>query len=44
MNHVDVPLSYAHELYSLHLHVRYMIYRLETLQAEEEGGEKSSLA
>ena len=44
LNHVDVPLSYAHELYSLHLHVRYMIYRLETLQAEEEGGEKSSLA
>tara|TARA_Y100000748_G_scaffold293997_1_gene284168 strand:- start:1693 stop:3045 length:1353 start_codon:yes stop_codon:yes gene_type:complete len=44
LNHVDVPLSYAHELYSLHLHVRYMIYRLETLQAEEEGGEKPSPA
>ncbi|MEH6566338.1 MAG: TAXI family TRAP transporter solute-binding subunit [Halopseudomonas sp.] len=40
LNHVDVPLSYAHELYSLHLHVRYMIYRLETLQAEDEGTEK----
>jgi len=44
LNHVDVPLSYAHELYSLHLHVRYMIYRLESMQAEDEGGEKPSLA
>jgi len=44
LNHVDVPLSYAHELYSLHLHVRYMIYRLETMQSEEEGAEKPSLA
>lgn len=39
LNHVDVPLSYAHELYSLHLHVRYMIYRLETMQSEDEGAE-----
>lgn len=35
LNHVDVPLSYAHELYSLHLHVRFMIYRLGLLQDEE---------
>lgn len=35
LNHVDVPLSYAHELYSLHLHVRFMIYRLGLLQEEE---------
>lgn len=44
LNHVDVPLSYAHELYSLHLHVRYMIYRLGTMQSEEEGEEASGPA
>ena len=32
LSRVDVPLSYAHELYSLHLHVRYMIKRLETMK------------
>jgi TRAP transporter TAXI family solute receptor len=34
LTQVDVPLSYAHELYSLHLHVSYMINRLETLRAD----------
>lgn len=29
---VDVPLSYAHELYTLHLHVRYMINRLQQMR------------
>jgi len=29
---VEVPLSYSHELYQLHLHVRYMINRLENAQ------------
>jgi len=27
LTRVDVPLSYAHELYELHLHIRYMINR-----------------
>lgn len=34
LSRVEVPLSYAHELYSLHLHVRYMINRLETMKPE----------
>lgn len=34
LSRVDVPLSYAHELYSLHLHVRYMIKRLEGLRTQ----------
>jgi uncharacterized protein len=33
LSRVDVPLSYAHELYSLHLHVRYMIKRLEAMKS-----------
>ncbi|MEH6387708.1 MAG: TAXI family TRAP transporter solute-binding subunit [Pseudomonas profundi] len=33
LSRVEVPLSYAHELYSLHLHVRYMISRLEAMRA-----------
>ena len=33
LTQVDVPLSYGHELYSLHLHVRYMINRLEAMRA-----------
>lgn len=37
LTQVDVPLSYAHELYSLHLHVRYMINRLESMRTD--GGE-----
>lgn len=37
LTRVDVPLSYAHELYSLHLHVRYMINRLKSMRAEAEG-------
>ncbi|WP_304641102.1 TAXI family TRAP transporter solute-binding subunit [Pseudomonas sp.] len=32
LSRVDVPLSYAHELYSLHLHVRYMVKRLEAMR------------
>lgn len=32
LTQVDVPLSYAHELYSLHLHVSYMISRLRQMQ------------
>ncbi len=35
LTRVDVPLSYAHELYTLHLHVRYMINRLEALPGDE---------
>jgi len=34
LTRVDVPLSYAHELYSLHLHVSYMISRLRQMQQE----------
>ena len=30
---VDVPLSYSNQLYELHMHVRYVIERLRTLQA-----------
>lgn len=33
---VDVPLSYAHELYELHLHIRYMINRLQAMRPEPE--------
>lgn len=36
LSRVDVPLSYAHELYSLHLHVRYMVKRLEAMQQGAE--------
>ena len=32
LTQVDVPLSYAHELYSLHLHVSYMITRLQQMR------------
>lgn len=32
LTQVDVPLSYAHELYSLHLHVSYMISRLQHMR------------
>lgn len=34
LTRVDVPLSYAHELYSLHLHVGYMISRLRQMRDE----------
>ncbi len=34
LTRVDVPLSYAHELYELHLHIRYMINRLEAMRPE----------
>lgn len=32
---IQVPLSYSNELYQLHLHVRYMIQRLQALQARQ---------
>ncbi|MDY0248927.1 MAG: TAXI family TRAP transporter solute-binding subunit [Pseudomonas sp.] len=32
---VEVPLSYTHELYQLHLHVRYVLQRLERLKAQD---------
>lgn len=35
LTQVDVPLSYAHELYSLHLHVGYMISRLRQMKNTE---------
>lgn len=38
LTQVDVPLSYAHELYSLHLHVSYMISRLRQMQESESNG------
>ncbi len=31
---VEVPLSYTNELYELHLHVRYVLQRLERLKAQ----------
>ena len=34
LSKVEVPLSYSNELYELHLHVRYVIRRLEAFQAE----------
>lgn len=34
LGRVELPLSYSHELYSLHLHVRYMIERLAGLASE----------
>ncbi|EXF46337.1 putative periplasmic transport protein [Pseudomonas sp. BAY1663] len=33
---VEVPLSYSHELFTLHLHVRYMIDRLRALQSPDD--------
>lgn len=36
LTRVDVPLSYAHELYSLHLHVSYMISRLQQMREQPE--------
>lgn len=36
LTRVDVPLSYAHELYELHLHIRYMINRLEAMRPQAE--------
>lgn len=34
---IQVPLSYSNELYQLHLHVRYMIQRLQALRAKSQG-------
>lgn len=36
LTRVDVPLSYAHELYELHLHIRYMINRLEAMRPVDQ--------
>ncbi len=33
---VEVPLSYTNELYQLHLHVRYVLQRLERLKAQRD--------
>ena len=33
---VDVPLSYSSELYELHVHLRYVIERLRTLQQRQQ--------
>ncbi|NLD14702.1 MAG: C4-dicarboxylate ABC transporter substrate-binding protein [Gammaproteobacteria bacterium] len=33
---VEVPLSYTHELYELHLHVRFVIRRLQELQTQQD--------
>ncbi|MCY1431621.1 hypothetical protein D9M71_475950 [compost metagenome] len=32
---VEVPLSYSNELYDLHLHLRYVISRLQTVQSRQ---------
>ncbi|WP_263145129.1 TAXI family TRAP transporter solute-binding subunit [Pseudomonas sp. RIT-PI-AD] len=34
LSQVEVPLSYSHELYELHLHVRYEMTRLRGMQQE----------
>ncbi|MFO7703798.1 MAG: TAXI family TRAP transporter solute-binding subunit [Halopseudomonas sp.] len=39
---VDVPLSYAHELYELHLHIRYMINRLQSMRPEPEADQSAA--
>ncbi len=32
LSKVEVPLSYSNELYQLHMHLRYVIERLQALQ------------
>jgi hypothetical protein len=32
---VEVPLSYSNELYQLHVHLRYVIERLQALQQRQ---------
>jgi hypothetical protein len=34
LRQVEVPLSYADELYDLHLHVGHVLERLKALEAE----------
>jgi len=41
LSQVEVPLSYSHELYELHLHVRYEVNRLRGIK---EGNEESTAA
>ena len=36
---VDVPLSYSNELYELHVHLRYVIERLQALKARSRESE-----
>lgn len=38
---VDVPLSYSNELYDLHVHLRYVIERLQTLQKRRQDNDES---
>ncbi len=37
---VEVPLSYSNELYDLHLHLRYVIERLQAVQSRQAGEEQ----
>ncbi|MFC5694035.1 TAXI family TRAP transporter solute-binding subunit [Pseudomonas sp. GCM10022186] len=37
---VEVPLSYSNELYDLHLHLRYVIGRLQAVQSRQAGEEQ----
>jgi TRAP transporter TAXI family solute receptor len=37
---VEVPLSYSNELYDLHLHLRHVIERLQTVQRRQAAGEQ----
>ncbi|OWJ94025.1 C4-dicarboxylate ABC transporter substrate-binding protein [Pseudomonas sp. A46] len=37
---VEVPLSYSNELYDLHVHLRYVIERLQALQRRQAAGER----
>lgn len=36
LSKVEVPLSYTNELYELHLHVRFVLQRLQNFKAERE--------
>ncbi|MGV6474474.1 TAXI family TRAP transporter solute-binding subunit [Azotobacter vinelandii] len=44
LGRVELPLSYSHELYSLHLHVRYMIERLRGIAGEQRPPEETPRA
>ncbi|WP_454254656.1 TAXI family TRAP transporter solute-binding subunit [Pseudomonas sp. Marseille-Q8238] len=39
---VEVPLSYSNELYELHMHLRYMIERLQSYQQRELKSQEAS--
>lgn len=38
---VEVPLAFTHELYELHLHVRYVVQRLKQLQDSNDSAQAS---